>query len=325
VLTANAVELSVMGNEDMMTKTAETKTNASWNKGSGINGVALDKAAKPPRLFGMKTLMLDQPGDLLRMFGAIATRNTAATMMNDSSSRSHCFAFLTLYAYDPSTDTVRTSRFQFVDLAGNERMKDAHGKDEAMTFSNGNMEVINGLMTNFSLMMLSSCVRELVSARKKQKKKGGKLNFSFRSYLFDLVILLQESMIGSALTAIFVCVSQAPANAQTSKFSLEFGQVFSQLAQIKKKPVRSESRAKLVKSVSKALAESEAKLDIGKGGGSGSSSGKKSTDKFVILRQALVRDGRHMLGVLNRFSGAAGDSGDRNNSSAPLVQGGEEK
>ena len=47
--------------------------------------------------------------------------------MNDSSSRSHCFAFLTLRCFDPDKDTVTTSRFQFVDLAGSERMKDAHG------------------------------------------------------------------------------------------------------------------------------------------------------------------------------------------------------
>ena len=49
--------------------------------------------------------------------------------MNDSSSRSHCFAFLTLRALDGPSDTIRTSRFQFVDLAGSERLKEAHGGD----------------------------------------------------------------------------------------------------------------------------------------------------------------------------------------------------
>ena len=61
-----------------------------------------------------------------------STRNTA-TKMNDSSSRSHCFAFLTLFVHDHSSDTVRRTRFQFCDLAGSERMKNA-------------MEVIAGRM-----------------------------------------------------------------------------------------------------------------------------------------------------------------------------------
>ena len=155
------------------------------------------------------------------------------------------------------------------------------------------------MMTNFSLMQLSACVRALVAARRKQRKSGGKgkLNFSFRTFLGDLISLLQDSLTGSALTAIFVCVSQAPANAKTSKYSLEFGEVFSQL-EIKKRPVRSESLAKLRKSASKALAESEAAL--GDGG-----MAKKSADKYTVLRQAQVRYGRQLQEVLGRFGGAA--------------------
>ena len=65
--------------------------------------------------------------DLKFVYDTISTRNTAGTLMNDSSSRSHCFAFLTLRLYDRTKDTVRTSRFQFCDLAGTERMKEAHG------------------------------------------------------------------------------------------------------------------------------------------------------------------------------------------------------
>lgn len=53
-------------------------------------GVALDKAADPPRLYGMTELPLDAPSDIRRLFAALATRNTASTLTNDSSSRSHC-------------------------------------------------------------------------------------------------------------------------------------------------------------------------------------------------------------------------------------------
>lgn len=44
-------------------------------------------------------------------------------------------AFLTLRVYDPLADTVTTSRFQFVDLAGCERMEDAHGQHITMDWS----------------------------------------------------------------------------------------------------------------------------------------------------------------------------------------------
>jgi hypothetical protein len=127
-------------------------------------------------------------------------------------------------------------------------MKDAHGKEKGVSWGS-DQEVNNGLPTNFSLMMFSCAVRDLVAARQKQSKKGGKLDFFFREYLFDLILLLQESTTGSALSAMFACLSQAPANAKTTKVSLEFGELFSKL-EIKKRPMRSESRAKLVKNVS---------------------------------------------------------------------------
>jgi hypothetical protein len=160
---------------------------------------------------------------------------------------------------------------------------------------------LSGMLTNFSLMMLSQAVRDLVEARRKQRRKGGKLNFFFRKYLFDLILLLQESMTGSALTAIFVCLSQAPANAQASKFSLEFGEVFTQL-EIKKKPMPKESRSKLAKRAVELLAESEEALGVG--------GKKRQQDRFTAMRQAQARDCRYMLEALAQFGPAGGGGGD---------------
>ena len=53
---------------------------------------------------------------------------------------------------------MTTSRFQFVDLAGSERLNEAHAGGGSHF---GNPEAIAGLMTNYSLMMLSTCVRSL--------------------------------------------------------------------------------------------------------------------------------------------------------------------
>lgn len=120
VLTASCVELGIMGNADMLVKSHEERNaerDKSWADRVHGGGPQLDKFSAPPRMYGMVELPMETPADLLRMCAAIASRNTAGTLMNDSSSRSHCFCWLTLFAHDQASDTVRRSRFQFVDLA----------------------------------------------------------------------------------------------------------------------------------------------------------------------------------------------------------------
>ena len=65
-------------------------------------------------------------------------------------------------------------------------------------------------------------------------------------YLGDLVPLLADSLTGDALTALFVCVSQAPDNAMESKIALDFGEVFSNLTMARKRQ-KAEARATLLK------------------------------------------------------------------------------
>merc|ERR1712039_1152807 len=112
---------------------------------------------------------------------------------------------------------VRRSRFQFVDLAGSERLKDAHRGQTNFRSADGSAgELMSGVMNNYSLMMLSTCAREVVRCAKLNRRA------SFKAYLVDLTLLLQASMTGNALTACFVCLSQAPANTMQSKYALDF-------------------------------------------------------------------------------------------------------
>ena len=121
-------------------------------------------------------------------FSGISDRCVQGTGLNQYSSRSHCFVVLTLYCYNPGTDLVWSSRFQFVDLAGSEKLEDAHGdKDYRATAAS-----FQGMIVNYSLTMLGQAIRALVEARRKKKK------FSFRAFLFDLVLLLSQSMTGEA-------------------------------------------------------------------------------------------------------------------------------
>ena len=89
---------------------------------------------------------------------------------------------------------------------------------------------------------LSACARRLVE---EQRKNGGK-NFSFKAFIVDLVPLLQESMSGEALTACFVCMSQAPDNVMQSKIALDFGEVFAKLNPRPPRQAAAVKRAKLV-------------------------------------------------------------------------------
>ena len=232
-LTASCVELSLMGNLDMLVKSHDERNaerDKSWaeSRANAGSGPQLDKFSTPPRMYGMVELPMETPDDLLRIFAAIASRNTAGTLMNDSSSRSHCICWLTLFAHDKASDAVRRSRFQFVDLAGSERVKEASGGSENLWAGGTATE---GLMTNWSLMMLSKAARDIVaSAGGKTKSKGGKQKLAHTAgYIGDLVPLLADSLTGDALTALFVCVSQAPDNVMQSKIALEFGEVFSKL------------------------------------------------------------------------------------------------
>ena len=291
VLTGSAVELSVMGNQDMLMRLEDVEEmrrmgasgGSKWS--GGQLGVSLDKNADPPRLYGMTEMPLDTLQDVRRLYAALATRNTAGTLMNDSSSRSHCFAFLTLRVRDASADAVRTSRFQFVDLAGSERLKEAHGD---VAWKEGG-EALNGLITNYSLMMLSSCARALVEANR--KARGGRAtNFSFKAYVVDLVPLLQESMSGEASTACFVCLSQAPDNLMQSKFALDFGEVFARLSPKAPRPMKPVPRAKLVQAASAMLAEAQKVLGSAGGGG-----------RYKMVRIAQLRDAEQQLSLLGRF------------------------
>jgi kinesin family protein 4/21/27 len=233
----------------------------------------------------MTELSLHAPDDVLRFFAAIACRNTAGTDLNDSSSRSHCFVFLTLYACNATARTVRTSRFQFVDLAGSERIKDAH---RALAGFSGDKSAIEGVFTNYSLIILSQRIRELVAARRKGKTAEDLVQQSFRTQCDpDLLPLLAESLTGVALSLIVVCVSSAPDNSSQSKNTLDFGEVFSHLAVFPR-----EMPAVLL---DRLVARAQGLIQSGQqAGGSG---------KYATIRSAQGRAGDRLLAVIEKLTG----------------------
>ena len=297
-LTVSAVELTLTdGNVDMFTKRGaekqkkEKRSLVDMVMFSGASGVSLDRTTKPPVLFGQQEVPVNAPEDLLALFGALACRNTAATGMNDSSSRSHCFVFLNLYAHDVAARTVRHSRFQFVDMAGSERLKDAHGNRNTSSGWGGDVEASKGMMTNFTLMLLSQRVRELASARGQRREVLVQRSFKTQGDP-DLLPLVAESLTGEASTLVCVCVSSAPDNTSQSVNALGFGKEFAKLS----------VRPRVMPATKLAAWEARAAALVAAGAGGGGG-GKP---RHRILRAAKGRAGRQMQAMLARLTGDGG-------------------
>ena len=163
VLTAHAIELSmVLGNNDMLHSTTREKKHTQFFN-SGLHGVCIDRAAKPPRIFGMEEVILESEKDIYRLFAGISSHCTTGTGLNQSSSRSHCFVNLHLYHYDPVIYYFDFP-FSICGLAGSERMGYAWRQDYRASAN-----AVQGMMVNYSLTMLGQAVRDRSAVDKKKK------------------------------------------------------------------------------------------------------------------------------------------------------------
>ena len=282
VLTASAVELSYGMNLDMLFGKMPAFTNMQ---------------VKPAKLYGQTEITLSTRDDAIGLFAALATRNSRATLMNDSSSRSHCFVTLNLLEATAG-EGVRESRLQFVDMAGSERLKDAHGKVlgyEALGKAE-NMGYAEGMNTNYSLMMLSQCIREVAKARKPEE-------MSFRAYKIDLVFLLQASLTGSARTILFVMLHQSKECDSQSYNACDFGLHFST---IRLKPARRPTRkaAELIKQADAERKEAEAALARGCVG-----KDPRSYADIKDIRAAQVRSSKQTIKLLKMLLNGGGGGG----------------
>ena len=285
VMTCSAVELSVMGNKDLFTKSSK-QSHADQKYKSWSEGVVINKTDKPPRLYGQTELIIDRNDDLIRVFKAIAVRNTAGTLMNDSSSRSHCIVALTLWKYIKDSKKVSRSRLQFCDLAGSERMKNAHVEGATFKKPNGemNLDAVQGMLTNFSLVELSKCLEDIAMTRK------SRLKFSFSAYITDLLFLLSGSLTGNALTACFVCISQAMSNKGESRNTLDFGERFSRLS-IHRRKVEEKLTDEIEKDCNNLIKDNRSHMKT-----------TSANNPYLIMREAQIRDCEHILHVIKILS-----------------------
>lgn len=146
-------------------------------------------------------------GEILRyMRVGDASRTTASTKMNDTSSRSHAVFTIMLKQihHDMETDetTERSSRIRLVDLAGSERAKSTEATGQRLR---------EGSNINKSLTTLGRVIAALADPKQQQqtpKKRGGQQRDAVVPYRDSILTwLLKDSLGGNSKTAMIACIS----------------------------------------------------------------------------------------------------------------------
>ena len=134
-----------------------------------------------------------------------SNRIVASTKMNAISSRSHSLFSVTIYQRNVITESSKTGKIYFVDLAGSEKMSKAGVEGNTMLKEAQNI--------NKSIMTLGMVINALT--------KGGK-HVPYRDS--KLTRVLQESLGGNCLTYLIINCSPSTLNLTETLSTLRFGQ-----------------------------------------------------------------------------------------------------
>jgi kinesin family protein 1/kinesin family protein 3/17 len=135
-------------------------------------------------------------------------RSTAATKMNDVSSRSHCIFVIKLHQKDAQDDSKNTfSKVNLVDLAGSERAKSTEAEGDRLK---------EGANINKSLSALGNVINALSTSSTGNKK----VFVPYRNS--KLTRVLQESLGGNSLCTMVAAMSPANANSEETLSTLNY-------------------------------------------------------------------------------------------------------
>ncbi|KAK7126943.1 hypothetical protein R3I94_018200 [Phoxinus phoxinus] len=163
-------------------------------------------------------------------------RATAATGMNDKSSRSHSVFTLVMtqtkteFVEEEEHDHYITSRINLVDLAGSERCNSAQTSGDRLR---------EGASINKSLLTLG----KVISSLSEQAQSRKKVFTPYRESV--LTWLLKESLGGNSKTAMIATLSPAASNMEESLSTLRYAQQARMIINIAK--VNEDTNAKLIR------------------------------------------------------------------------------
>ena len=176
--------------------------------------------------------------EVMRM--GTANRATAATGMNEGSSRSHSVFMVTVQQRNLDTSSTRSGKLFLVDLAGSEMVRKTHATGQQLE---------EAKTINTSLSALGLVINALT------EKKEGAGHVPYRDS--KLTRVLQDSLGGNAKTALLINCSPSSYNSNETLSTLRFG---SRAKNIQNKPKINEQRS--VEELSALLQKAENAIDM---------------------------------------------------------------
>lgn len=224
-------------------------------------GVAVTGATEVFAATQAEILKVIEAGQLGRM--------TAATRMNEESSRSHALLLLTVTQKNTATNHVRRGRLTLVDLAGSERI--------AKTGASG-LRLEEAKNINRSLTTLGMVISALADGRPHIPYRDAKLTR-----------ILAESLGGNSRTCLVVCCAPELSHSQESISTLRFGE---RAKKVKNHAVRNEemSAYELQVLLTRALDEIEHLNVLLLPGGIGGDRLGRMEGKLVTVSDAAATD-----------------------------------
>jgi len=229
ILTVSAVEFYCMGAFDL---DFEGK-----KKGKKLPAKTPVLITSDAQALGAKETTLTSAADLAeylpRVFG---NRFTAATKMNDASSRSHCTLILSLYKLDASDKYIKTT-FSMIDLAGSERNSKTGAErvdgnqafaEAAKCFKDGTPEKLSlgaqGFMINYELSFVQTEVLKAGDMHKKGLEYKAQKAMSTAGSLY-----MTACCDGRARLGMIVTLSPSPQHGFESWFTLKYAEALVKL------------------------------------------------------------------------------------------------
>jgi hypothetical protein len=301
--------------------------------GGGPLAVRDGDAARGVYVEGLSEVECSSAAEVLALLArGAAARRSAATAMNDRSSRSHCVLTAAVAATAPpprggGLSAVRRSKLNLVDLAGSERVGRSGAKGEALTEARS---------INRSLAVLGRVAAALGERQRRGSGAGAAAAAAAAGSATDrgghvpfrdskLTFLLQESLGGNARTAVVACVAPGADSASETFSTLAFA---SGARRLRCRPVADEGGAgspRALTADNARLRRLVAELLAGGGGGDGEAAGGAASpselrqqleeqrelfdqnNACLLALRAELADVRRALGAA---AGAAGASAD---------------
>jgi hypothetical protein len=184
-------------------------------------------------------------------------RATAATGMNDSSSRSHAIVMIELQQLrrakpgEHQPREIISSKFNLVDLAGSERLKRTNAAGARLN---------EGININHGLLTLGKVITALVEREKASTKGKSSAGIHVPYRESQLTRLLQDSLGGNTRTVMIACVSPAEIDMDATLSTLRYASTARQIRNKPKKNITVDDSVAQIRALQHQVAELEASL-----------------------------------------------------------------